>query len=185
MIGGRPASALLAVVFACGVASARGGEPAAAPSRADTSMPATVTPVGVAAFRTSLEAARGHVVILNLWASWCAPCLKEIPVLLDVERRFASCGVRLVGLATDDPSELDGPVRAMHAKFFPTFRSFARTEREPDAYASVVDPAWNELMPTTYVLDARGTVRTRLQGAKTAEEFARAVGAVAKCETAR
>jgi cytochrome c biogenesis protein CcmG/thiol:disulfide interchange protein DsbE len=162
------------------------GTPPSSPAAAALSnaAPAShpVTPVGIAAFRAELASARGHAVVLNLWASWCAPCLKEIPVLLEVERRFAACGVRVVGLATDDPGELDGPVRAMHAKFFPGFRSFARTEGDPDAYASVVDPAWNELMPTTYVIDADGTVRTRLQGAKSAAEFEQAVQAVAKCD---
>lgn len=176
-------AAILVAACAVGAAASRGVVTAATAAAAPSPAPAAaVTPVGIAAFRAELAAARGHVVVLNLWASWCAPCLKEIPVLLEVERRFAACGVRLVGLATDDPSELDGPVRAMHAKFFPGFQSFARTEGDPDAYASVVDPAWNELMPTTYVIDAGGTVRTRLQGAKSAAEFERAVQAVAKCE---
>jgi cytochrome c biogenesis protein CcmG/thiol:disulfide interchange protein DsbE len=178
---------LLVATSATGVSAGRGVVTAATAADAPNAAPApaaSVTPLGIAAFRAELAAARGHVVVLNLWASWCAPCLKEIPVLLEVERRFAACGVRLVGLATDDPSGLDGAVRSMHAKFFPGFRSFARTEGDPDAYASVVDPAWNELMPTTYVIDAGGTVRARLQGAKSAAEFERAVQAVATCEGA-
>lgn len=176
---------LLVATSATGVSAGRGVVTAATAAAAPSPAPAaSVTPLGIAAFRAELAAARGHVVVLNLWASWCAPCLKEIPVLLEVERRLAACGVRLVGLATDDPSELDGAVRSMHAKFFPGFRSFARTEGDPDAYASVVDPAWNELMPTTYVIDAGGTVRARLQGAKSAAEFERAVRAVATCEGA-
>lgn len=143
--------------------------------------PAAVTPLSVAAFRAELDAARGQVLILNLWASWCAPCLKEIPVLLEMERRYASCGVRLIGLATDDPSEFAGPVTSMHARYFPTFRTFAQTEGEPDSYAAVIDPAWNELMPTTYVIGRDGRVVRRVQGGKTADEFARAVEAAAPC----
>jgi hypothetical protein len=40
---------------------------------------------------------------------------------------------------------------------------------------SVVDPAWNELLPTSYVIDRDGKVRARIQGGKTGEEFEAAV----------
>jgi thiol-disulfide isomerase/thioredoxin len=158
-----------------------GAHAADAPRPSAATATQRVQPVSVAEFRRALEQQRGHVVVLNLWASWCVPCLKEIPELQKLERAFASCGVRVVGLATDDPAEVTGAVAAMHAKYFPAFRSYARTEGEPDSYAGVVDPAWNELMPTTYVLDAQGRTVRRLQGGKHYDEFAAVVSDVAGC----
>jgi thiol-disulfide isomerase/thioredoxin len=140
-----------------------------------------VRSITVDEFRRALEAERGRVVVLNLWASWCAPCLKEIPALLRLERDYARCDVRVVGLATDDPIEVPRAVAATRARYFPTFTTYGRAEGEPDSYASVVDPAWNELMPTTYVLDRNGRVAERLQGGRSFEELARAVEKSAAC----
>lgn len=46
---------------------------------------------------------RGKLVLVNFWATWCAPCLKEIPLLVEVQDRYASRGLQIVGPALDDP----------------------------------------------------------------------------------
>ncbi len=43
----------------------------------------------------------GQVVIVNHWASWCPPCVKEIPLLIEFHEEYASKGVQLVGIAHD------------------------------------------------------------------------------------
>lgn len=50
---------------------------------------------------------RGAPLVLNFWATWCPPCVKEMPELDRFARQFAAQGVRVVGLAIDNP----GPVR--------------------------------------------------------------------------
>ena len=45
---------------------------------------------------------RGKVLVVNFWATWYAPCREEIPALMRVQRRHASNGVQIVGIALDD-----------------------------------------------------------------------------------
>lgn len=118
----------------------------------------------------ALEAQQGKVVVLNLWATWCAPCLKEIPDLMQLERELAPKGVVLLAVGMDDPTDF-GRVDAFRQKFFPDFVSFLRNEPDMDTLVSVVDPAWNELLPTTYLIGRDGEVAKRIQGKRSLEDF--------------
>ena len=127
----------------------------------------TVTPE---AFRAELASMRGKVVLLNVWATWCGPCLKEIPDLLAVERDLAAKGLVLAGLSVDDTADL-ARVEGFRQKYFPEFRTFVRDATDMDAVVSVVDPAWNEIVPTSYLIGRDGRVIERIQGTKTRAEF--------------
>lgn len=132
--------------------------------------PAT-QPIAAADFRGALQKQQGKVLVVNFWATWCVPCLREVPDLLKLEAEFASRGVRLIGVAVDDPSPGAAQVEQFRRKYFPAFLTYARTGPEMDELASVIDPAWNEVVPTTYIIDRRGKAVTRIQGKKSLEEF--------------
>jgi thiol-disulfide isomerase/thioredoxin len=52
----------------------------------------------------SLRSYEGKVVILNFWASWCAPCIEEFPSLIDLQRQMPNVTVLAVAFDTDEPS---------------------------------------------------------------------------------
>lgn len=131
---------------------------------------APIALMSAADLKQALAAERGKVVVLNLWATWCTSCLKEIPDLMQLEREQKGKGMSLLAVGMDDPAEL-GRIRAFRDKFFPGFRTSLRSEAEMDTVVSVVDPAWNELLPTTYLIGRDGKVVKRIQGKKSLEEF--------------
>ncbi|MGH8482375.1 MAG: TlpA family protein disulfide reductase [Nevskiaceae bacterium] len=45
---------------------------------------------------------RGKLVLLNFWATWCTPCLKEIPLLVETQRQHGPRGLQVVGIAMDE-----------------------------------------------------------------------------------
>ena len=66
---------------------------------------APATPILDASGKTiTLKAIEGPVTVVNLWATWCPPCVKEMPEIDRFAREFASRGGRVVGLAVDNPT---------------------------------------------------------------------------------
>jgi len=55
----------------------------------------------------SLNDWHGKVVLVNYWATWCAPCREEIPLLVKLQAQYAARGLQVVGIATDESSQKD------------------------------------------------------------------------------
>jgi peroxiredoxin len=53
----------------------------------------------------------GKVMVINLWATWCGPCRREIPELVKLNKEFRSRGVEVIGLSTEDPDASAEKVR--------------------------------------------------------------------------
>jgi len=129
----------------------------------------------------ALKAEQGNIVVVNLWATWCAPCLVEIPDLMKLEKDLAELKVKLIGISVDEPRAATlGQIEALRAQRFPGFNTYARDKTEVDTLVSVIDPAWNEVVPTTYILGRDGKLKTRIQGKKSLDEFKAAVRAAAQ-----
>ena len=125
-------------------------------------------------FAREIASSRGKVVMLNVWATWCAPCLKEIPDLVKIAEELGGRGFVLLGLSIDEPGDA-ARVDSFRQKYFAGFHSLIRDSTDMDAVVGVVDPAWNDVVPTTYLIGRDGRTLSRLQGKKTAEEFREAV----------
>ena len=139
-----------------------------------TASSAAVAPAQAATpkqLRTILAKERGNVVILNVWGTWCVPCLREIPELVKLQQELASQRVALIGVSMDEASSISSMVEPFRTKFFPEFRTYVRDSPDMDSMVSVVDSAWNEILPTTYILDRQGKVARKIQGVKSYEEF--------------
>jgi thiol-disulfide isomerase/thioredoxin len=73
---------------------------AAAPRPVPTEVPDLVLP-DPAGTRHSLREHLGHPLIINFWATWCAPCRREMPLLGQLRRRYRADGLEIVGVAVD------------------------------------------------------------------------------------
>ena len=50
---------------------------------------------------------QGQILIINFWATWCPPCLKEIPEFIELQAEYAEQNVQFIGIAIDDPQLVD------------------------------------------------------------------------------
>lgn len=62
----------------------------------------TVKKINVAEFTALLESNKGKVVVVDLWATWCPPCRKEIPGFINLYNKHKGNGVEIIGIAFDE-----------------------------------------------------------------------------------
>jgi cytochrome c biogenesis protein CcmG/thiol:disulfide interchange protein DsbE len=100
--------------------------------------------------KISLAALRGKVVLVDFWASWCAPCKEEMPVLESLHKRFKDSGLVIIGVSVDNEA-------ANAKKFLSSVKvSFPIVH---DAGHAVADKFKPPRMPTSYVIDKAGKIR--------------------------
>ncbi len=103
-----------------------------------------------------LDAYRGQVVLVNFWATWCPPCVREIPSLGRLQHRFADRGFTVLGVDVGDAPEKVEAFLAQHPAGFPVLL---------DADGDTVGPWHIHAFPTNFLLDAEGRIRFAYLGA--------------------
>jgi peroxiredoxin len=101
-----------------------------------------------------LASYRGKVVLLNFWATWCAPCEVEMPVFSAWQRQYGPQGLRVVGISMDDGA---APVRKAVARLKLDYPVAMGDARLGERYGALG-------LPLTYLIDRDGVVRARFQG---------------------
>ena len=104
----------------------------------------------------SLESLKGEVVLVNFWATWCAPCRIEMPMLKSLQSEFGDEGLRIVGISVDeDDTDIVVDYAAEFQFNYPILHDKGTLARDYSAEYAV---------PTTVVIDRSGNVRHRIIG---------------------
>jgi len=154
-------------------APAATGEAAAAPVGEPAAATAPVEPIDAAGLAELLRASRGQVLVVNLWATWCAPCLREIPELVQLGEDLGPQGLRVIGISLDD-ADSTSVVEEFRDRWFPAFETY-QSSVEWYALVEALDPDWSSVLPTSFVVDRSGARVATLAGAQSYETFADAV----------
>lgn len=98
------AAAVAAVALAAGIALRWDARPDRVQAESLSALTRTQLP-DLSGQLTSLEQWHGNVVVVNFWASWCAPCRDEIPGLIRMQQKYAANGLQIVGIAVDSAAK--------------------------------------------------------------------------------
>jgi peroxiredoxin len=110
--------------------------------------------------RPDLAALRGHVVLLDFWASWCSSCAQSFRFLNELERDLRGRGLRVLGVNLDEDPADAVAFLARHAAGF---------ELAADPSGTCPAAFGVEGMPSSYLIDRRGIVRFASQGFRPGE----------------
>ena len=97
----------------------------------------------------SLADAKGKIVLLNFWATWCGPCRAEIPDLVDLQKRYSD-KLEIIALATDEDDA--DQVRRFVLKSGINYRVAMTTDDVRNGYGGIA------ALPTSFVIDAQGRI---------------------------
>jgi peroxiredoxin len=128
-----------------------GNLPAHAAPQMDSAAPAlVVSELGGQTF--DLSKLRGKVVLVTYWATWCAPCKKEMPIIDSFYRRYHERGLEVIGISADRPQDFAKMRRMSGMLAYPTA-----------TLNQISDNGFGppEGFPLTYVVDREGIVRDK------------------------
>jgi cytochrome c biogenesis protein CcmG/thiol:disulfide interchange protein DsbE len=105
--------------------------------------------------KVALNQFRGQVVLLNFWATWCPPCVDELPSLMNLQERVKGKGIVVLGVS------IDVDENAYH-RFLKQYNVNFPTVRDPEQKVSSMygTTGW----PETYIIDRNGVLRRKVVG---------------------
>ncbi|WJF89889.1 TlpA disulfide reductase family protein [Paraburkholderia bonniea] len=106
----------------------------------------------------SLSRFKGHAVVVNFWASWCAPCVEEMPELVALHHEYAKKGVQFIGLGVDSEQNVKAFLQKVNVDYPVYVTGFGGAELAR-AFGNQAGG-----LPFTVVIDANGVVRSTKLG---------------------
>ena len=125
---------------------------------ASTARPSTARPGPAAGVAKGIDAYAGDVVLLNIWATWCGPCLVEMPSMQRLQQRLGAQGLQIVAVSVDDPG-MEAKIAAFVAELNLTFTILH------DAPGEIRQIYQTTGVPETFIIGRDGLIRRRIIGA--------------------
>jgi cytochrome c biogenesis protein CcmG/thiol:disulfide interchange protein DsbE len=104
----------------------------------------------------ALKQFRGQIVVLNFWATWCPPCVEEMPSLVEMQRRMKAKGVTVVAVSIDVDENAYRLFLKQHGVDLLTVRDPG--QKTPNLYGT-------HMWPETFIIDRNGVMRRKFIGA--------------------
>ena len=116
----------------------------------------TIPVVGAQDIKSLVQENKGKVVVVNFWATWCPPCVKEFPDIIKLYKNYQQKGVEVIAVSMNEEDEMEDIEEFIH-KYKPPF-SIYRAASAEEAFYQEFDKDWFGQMPTTLIYDATGKV---------------------------
>jgi thiol-disulfide isomerase/thioredoxin len=171
-----PRAAALLVAVAATLASAP-----SVPAADGGAAPPAPTVMDLAAIKRALKGSHARVTVVHFWATWCFPCLEELPLVDKFAREAKSRGVDVLSLSLDDPEQGRARVAKVLSQSAPTLtRAIARVD-DADSFIGNFG-SWEGSIPALFAFDAGGQLRGELIGETSRRALDDLVGKVLKAK---
>ncbi len=132
---------------------------------------AHVTPTDVPALKKVIAAHRGQVVVVNFWATWCGPCVAELPALAALSRKYQGRGLTVLGVSMDTPNLLHSRVEPLLMQKGVTYPVYLARTPDPETLIRAFGGGWQGDLPQTFIYDRQGRLVRTLAQAHTTQQL--------------
>jgi thiol-disulfide isomerase/thioredoxin len=114
-----------------------------------------------------------QATVVNVWATWCSPCVEEFPYLVQLHRNYADKGLRVVLISFDSERQTKATRQFLQKNnvTFPTYRRAGKDQ----LFIEGLSPSWSGALPLTLIYDSAGKLRRAWEREATYAEFEEAV----------
>lgn len=123
----------------------------------------SVEPVKLVDLQKIIQGAGERVLVINFWATWCAPCIKELPYFEKLNAEDKNAEVILVSMDYDLDPNTEKVNRFVTRKKMKS-RVLVLTESDPNSWIEKIDKRWSGALPATLVVNAKTGNRELTQG---------------------
>ncbi|MFN0156478.1 MAG: TlpA family protein disulfide reductase [Bacteroidota bacterium] len=141
----------------------------------DSTASPEIRPIDAAGLHLLIEQSVGKVVVVNMWATWCAPCIEEFPGLLRVRKEYADDGVEFIFVSIDDPKRVRSLVMPFVKRMKIDFMTYIKRAGNDESFINALNPEWGGALPTTFLYDKNGLLAEMLVEQLTYEELESAI----------
>jgi thiol-disulfide isomerase/thioredoxin len=131
-----------------------------------------------AEIRALVDAAKGNLVVINFWATWCPPCVKEMPELARFYRAYDGEGIEFLSISADHHSTKDSKVVPFVKSYEIPFPVHVMYLEDPDALLKELPIDWDGALPATFIFDESGEVEKSWVGEVTFEILREAIAEI-------
>lgn len=114
---------------------------------------------------------KGKVLLINFWATWCKPCVKEFPELVKLYDNYKDKGFELIFISVDVPEDVEPKVIPFLKKQNVDFVSYYNKFDKPEELINYIDKNWEGAIPSTYIYDKEGKMTSHILGSRSYDEF--------------
>lgn len=116
---------------------------------------AQLKPVNESNYASTISAAKGKVLLVNFWATYCVPCRKEMPELVALAQKYKARGFELLTITADEPEQFNDAVAFLDQHRVPA-PAYAKQAKDDDKFITLVDPKWSGALPASFLYDRNG-----------------------------
>jgi thiol-disulfide isomerase/thioredoxin len=125
--------------------------------------PVTIEPIDVAGIKELLQNKSNKLRLINVWATWCGPCVTEFPEFITINRMYRGRDFEFVSISADDPTKKDKALEFLKSKQASN-KNYIFSLDDKYKLIEAVDPNWQGALPYTVLVEPGGKIVYAGQG---------------------
>ena len=117
--------------------------------------PERLIPVDETGYTKLIQANKGKVVLVDFWATWCAPCRAGMPRIAKMAESLKAKGLVVLEISADDPEQETDAIKFLKQSGI-SLPSYVKRPKDDDKFISGVDPKWRGALPAMFLYDKNG-----------------------------